>query len=137
MSNFFVTVQGILSNQSKRAILHAINRKEPDAGCILIFLDYSYFDISLQERFTYLINKNSGESYKIDASIKMVTQDLGLLFSQIPKGHKTICEICFDLSSLHRIESVIPKVNVWQTLSETYILSNIDYPAVLDLFDIL
>jgi hypothetical protein len=126
MHNFFVKVQGILSDNSKRKILSAVNKQETDGEtCCLIFVDYSDFDIPVGERFLYLIElSDSKNAIKIDGKLIMVTQNQGLLLESIPKGHKTICQVCFDKNSYEMIMSKIPILDTWQSPLQTYLLSN-------------
>jgi|GEM_PF-1410173 len=123
MSDFFLIIQGFLSPGSQQKILSATGKKDITADCRLLFFDYSEFDVPVGELFSTLTNKESGESYKINGELKFITQNQGRQLDWIPKGHKTICEVCFDKESLDIIISKIPFVDSWTILPVRYVLS--------------
>jgi hypothetical protein len=123
MSKFFLTIQGIASEATQAKILSAVNKIHIPRNCLLVFCDYSDFDIPIGSRFVTLTLSRDKESHEVKAELKFVTQNQGILFDAIPKGHRTICEICFDDASLKLMTSKIPKVDSWKILPVQSVLS--------------
>lgn len=85
---------------------------------IILFCDYSEFDIPIG----YLFRKINVSNSYLDCNIflKQVTQEFGVPYDSIPKGHKTICK--FDLINhvIPDFQNILPVINDWYE-SEHYI----------------
>jgi len=128
MNEVFVRIQGLVSQSSMKKIYEKLRIKEPSGNELLIFLDYSYFDVPIGFNFSYLLEaSNTKVVFPLNkGEIKYVTQQWGLPFADgIPSGHTTICSIEFDPQSVNLLRSKIPIVDTWQGLNKSFLLSNV------------
>ncbi len=129
MNDVFVRIHGLVSYTSMEKLYSKLGIKKSSGNELLIFLDYSYFDIPMEFNFSYLLEISTTQiSFPIiKGVIKYVTQQWGLPFSKgIPSGHTTICSIEFDAASIELLQSKIPVVDSWTSLDKTYLLSNVN-----------
>lgn len=66
-----------------------------------IFFDYSLFNISKETIFSHLLTQD--KQYSIACRIEIITQQFGLIYDEIPRGHKTMCLVSFDKLSFDLI----------------------------------
>jgi hypothetical protein len=111
MFNFYVRLLGIVSEISANKLKFRLEAYNCDLASfekrdnelpysILIFLDYSFFDIQIGANFLYLIEKSTTvDVTRINGQLKFVTQNFGAPYDSIPLGHKTACVVCFDRAS--------------------------------------
>lgn len=87
-----------------------------------IFFDYSSFTIPKKIVFSHLLIQD--KQYSFVCKIEIITQQFGLIYDEIPKGHKTICLVSFDKHSFDLIHSELPKIDGWTLPHKKYYLSN-------------
>ena len=135
--SIFVRVFGIVSEDSKRKMFNRINenlekrkgqiKKRVDAdspNCCLFFIDYSDFDIPIGTEFLYFIDPTNFENtIRINGRLTMVTQNFGILYENIPSGHKTMCQICFDDVSFTTVTDRLAVQDGWYIPQKTYLFS--------------
>ena len=91
-------------------------------SCIL-FVDFSDFNIPIGAKFTLFAEDEHGRMlHNIDGELVQVTQSFLKHFDQIPKGHKTICEIKLDEQSLSLLLSKLPIVESWYVGERKFLL---------------
>ena len=79
---------------------------------IILFCDYSEFDIPIGHNFTRIEN-DTGDVYSGVVTLMKVTDGFSLLYESIPKGFKTICKFeVADINQLSRIKK-LPIVSDW------------------------
>jgi hypothetical protein len=119
----FVRVYGIASKSVKGLIVNAMKNWPMNSRNLILFVDYSDFDISIGTEFTLFAEDIHGNKlHAISGKLVQVTQSWCKPFDQIPKGHKTVCEIEFDEQSANLIRSKLPTVGSWSTPERRFLL---------------
>ncbi len=125
MNDFFVRVLGIASKKSEKQLSHKLEFSFAHDNSCLMFLDYSNFDIPFGQKFFYFIEARGPEEiFTINAEIKMISQEFGLLYERIPRGHRTICEILVDKQSYELLKARTPVIDYWEILDGVYLLAD-------------
>ncbi|HEV3413398.1 MAG TPA: hypothetical protein VG101_13030 [Puia sp.] len=121
--DIFVRVYGIASKSVERLIVNAMKNWPMNSKNLILFVDYSDFDISIGTEFTIFAEDIHGNKlHAINGKLIQVTQSWCKPFDQIPKGHKTVCEIEFDEQSANLIRSKLPTVESWSTPERRFLL---------------
>lgn len=125
MENFVLSVKGIVSRTAKRKLLSKLRYTNTDPNCCMLFFDKAEFDIPAGTTFSFLVDPGPPQqSFPVKATIKMITQAQGLLLEEIPKGMRTICDVCFDAASFKLINEKLPVAETAYERPDTvYLLS--------------
>ncbi|QJB35666.1 hypothetical protein HF329_31985 [Chitinophaga oryzae] len=92
-----------------------------DKNDVLLFCDFSEFDIPLGTVFT-VIEDMEGSKYTVEeAVLKSVSQGFFLPFDMVPRGHKTICLFSF-LAGPPEIIQRLPVISDWYESKGYFIL---------------
>ncbi|MBO9730273.1 MAG: hypothetical protein J7623_16655 [Chitinophaga sp.] len=114
MKDKFIRVEGIASKKVEVLLNAKLGTWPIHASSCILFVSYSDFDIPLGETFFYLIDREERDAmYIIQAKLIQVTQSWLKPFDEIPRGHKSICEIKLDDPSLKLLQSKLPVVDGW------------------------
>ena len=112
----FLRIHGIVSQKSCKKVLSVMNRDLINPYRILLFADYSDFEVPIGTKFTLLKKMDAADtSYFIDGELTMATQQFAKPFDCIPKGWKTIIEMHFDTTSFDLVKSKIRVIDSWDT----------------------
>lgn len=71
-----------------------------NANEIVLFCDYSMFDIPIGYKFKKIYNSNKKCIYNGEIILDKVTQNHALPFELVPYGYKTICKFIFPESEI-------------------------------------
>jgi hypothetical protein len=124
MENFNLRIQGIASGGVIQRLVNELSYHVEMPCSLFLFFMYSDFDIPLNTDFFYLCEQNAATiEHKFFCKIIMATQGWGKYYTQIPRGHKSVCHVVFDEKSLALITMKIPVVDTWTTLHPNFILS--------------
>ena len=116
-------VYGIASKSVEKLIAGAMRNWPTNSKNCILFVDYSDFDISVGTRFTLFAEDEGGTKlHEICGRLVQVTQQWFKPYNEIPKGHKTICEIELDEQSDGLLRSKLPIVDSWSALKERFLL---------------
>jgi hypothetical protein len=119
----FVRIYGIVSKSVEEMLLREMDNWPINSRSCILFVDYSDFDILIGAKFTLFAEDEQGRIlHSIDGELVQVTQSFFKPFDQIPKGHKTICEIKLDDQSLNLLRSKLPIVNSWYAGENRFLL---------------
>lgn len=126
----FVRVEGIVSKSVEKLLISSLGKWPIYSNSLILFFNYSDFDIPMGAKFLYLVDNESKEiMYPILGEIIQITQSFLKPFDEIPHGHKTICEIKLDEDSLKLLRSKLPVVDAWGSTRKMFLLAtgkNID-----------
>ena len=113
MDKSHIKVVGILT---KNAVykLSNIFKKINAQNELVLFCMYSEFDIPTGHIFNEIISTDTTtDNYKSRIKLKKVSQEFGIEYDQIPKGHKTICQFEFLDGSIPDIIYQLPTIDGW------------------------
>jgi len=120
----FVRVEGIVSKSVEKLLISSLGKWPIYSNSLILFFNYSDFDIPMGAKFLYLVDNESREiMYPIQGEIVQITQSFLKPFDEIPHGHKTICEIKLDEDSLKLLRSKLPVVDAWGITRKMFLLA--------------
>jgi len=92
-----------------------------DTNHLMLFANYSDFEIPLNQKFTIL--KEDKKEYAISASLIGVTQQFNKVFDSIPMGWKTIIVLRLDEGDFDKLKSLPAIDNWWASNRELYLIA--------------
>jgi len=119
----FVRVFGMVSKGVEKQLFQAMGNWPANSNSCILFVDFSDFDIPIGTKFSFFATDLQGKDlHNINGKLVQVTQSFFIPFDEIPKGHKTICEIVLDEPSLNLLRSNLPTVSSWHDGEKKYLL---------------
>jgi hypothetical protein len=110
--NIKLKILGVVSNNLINKYKNILCYKN-DGSDVLLFCDYSNFDISVGHIFDTIMDLKNGQIFHNKIRLKCVSQEFNLPFDSIPKGHKTICNFQFIDRNAERIILELPHISNW------------------------
>jgi hypothetical protein len=121
--NTFVRIFGIASKKVEKLLYDEMGNWPKTPNSCILFVDFSDFDIPIGTKFTLFAEDEYGNVlHNINGSLVQVTQSFLKPFDEIPKGHKTVCEIELDAQSVSLLRSKLPTINSWYEGKERFLL---------------
>lgn len=110
----YVRIYGIASKKVENLLFNAMDTWRTTPNSCIIFVDFSDFDIPIGTYFTMFAENEEGTNiHYINGELVQVTQSFLKPYGEIPRGHKTICEIKCDEESANLLKSRLPIVDSW------------------------
>lgn len=120
----FIRIQGIASVSTEALLVAKLGRWPIHTDNCILFAGYSDFDIPLGTTFLFLVEKGATDMvYPIRGELIQITQSFLKYFDEIPRGHKTICEIKLDAPSLNLLRSKLPVIDAWGWQEHLFLLA--------------
>lgn len=88
---------------------------------VILFCDYSEFDIPVDQTFNYIENTQGKKVYSDPFTLVNISQEFGLPFDIIPRGYKTICKFSF-IGKIPPAIKEIPTIKTWHEASVCLVL---------------
>lgn len=105
-------IRGAVSKHLLGRYHRLVNYRESTHDVVL-FCDYSSFDIPLGYTFNRIEDLKNGNKVYSKIILKGVSQEFGISFDLIPKGYKTICNFQFIESDVPEIIDNLPLIADW------------------------
>jgi hypothetical protein len=112
MEQLSLRIRGILSEDLLGIYSKLVGYKKGMLQ-IVLFCDYSDFDIPIGYTFSQIVDLRNGSKTSSMIQLKGVSQQFGFVFDSVPKGHKTICNFEFIQSPMPEIIKSLPRISNW------------------------
>ena len=120
----YIRVFGIASIKIENLLINAMDTWRKKSNSCIIFVDFSDFDIPIGTIFTIFAENEDGTgSHDINGELVQVTQQFLKPYDEIPRGHKTVCEIKLGEHSVNLLRSKLPLIDSWYDTSKRSLLA--------------
>lgn len=120
----YVRIYGIASKKIENLLFNAMDTWQKRSNSCIIFVDFSDFDIPIGTIFTIFAENEDGTgSHDINGELVQVTQQFLKPYDEIPRGHKTVCEIKLDERSVNLLRSKLSIIDSWYDTSKRGLLA--------------
>jgi len=115
-----IKVVGILTKNAVYKLSNVFNEINTQKEIVLLCL-YSEFDISTGHIFNEIISTDSKDHYQCRIKLKKVSQEFGIEYDLVMRGHKTICQFEFLNGSIPDIIYQLPTIEGWHQSDKSLI----------------
>ncbi|PSL18255.1 hypothetical protein [Chitinophaga ginsengisoli] len=110
-------VIGRLQKDLNKRFIHGLDLVDLKDNQLILFCDYSEFDISVDYVFTEIIDEQKGEVIPgCHIILKNVSQQFFKPFDSIPHGWKTVCKFEFVNNNIPSVIYELPEVKGWDEI---------------------
>lgn len=113
MKSIRIKIIGRLDDEMLLRSLEAFKPSSLGSNEILLFSDYSEFDIPIGYSFDEIVSESGVRTVSGKIKLIGVTQQMQVAFDEVPKGWKTICRFVF-LDGIPDIISDLPLLKNWE-----------------------
>jgi len=119
----YIRIYGIASKKVENLLFNAMGTWKTNSNNCIIFVDFSDFNIPIGTNFTIFSENEDGTVvHNINGELVQVAQQFLKPYGEIPRGHKTICEIRLDDHSVNLIRSRLPTIDSWYDTNKRCLL---------------
>lgn len=114
MEHTRIKVIGRLDKKLYHLFIDGLDLKNLQSNQVILFCDYSSFDIPVNYLFTKILDAQKGESvFDCQITLKSVSQQLLKPFDSIPLGWKTVCKFEVVNDRIPHVINDLPEVKGW------------------------